>query len=83
MKQEISFDAASLFSKIKNRESKERKPATGRLLLLKVNDFLSGCTLMLLRKIFMFGSTGYAFLNLDLHLGKRKSMKMPDKQLEK
>lgn len=83
MKQEISFNATSLFSKIKNRESKERKPATGRLLQLKVNDFLNGLILMLLRKIFMFASTCYAFFNLGLHLGKRKSMKMPDKQLEK
>lgn len=37
-------------------------------------------TLMSLRKIFIFGSTCHSFFNLDLHIGKRKGLKMPDKE---
>lgn len=66
------------FLRLKKRERK-KKAVTGRLLLVKLSDILSGLTLMLLRKVFIFGSDCHSFSNLDPHLGKRKSLKMPDK----
>lgn len=68
------------FLRLKKRERKKKKAVTGRLLLVKLSEFLSGLPLMLLRKVFIFGSDCHSFSNLDPHLGKRKSLKMPDKR---
>lgn len=76
----FQLDASSLFSKIKERERRKRKTSTRRLLLLKVNDFSSGLTLMLLRKIFTFESTCHSLSSMFPDLGKKKSLKLPDKE---
>lgn len=67
------------FLRLRKKESKDRKASTGSLLLLKVHSFWSGLTLMGLSKIFVFGSSCHSFFNLNLRIGKRKSLKMPDK----
>lgn len=74
------LDASSLFSQIKERKKRKREAATRRCLLLKVNDFSSGFTLMLLRKIFIFESTCHSFSSMFSHRGKKKNLKLPDKE---